>query len=57
VDRSRGRSSDDEPIPGSAGLGLSIVRHIAEAHNGSVGVSSEDGAGSTFWIELPRAPS
>jgi two-component system phosphate regulon sensor histidine kinase PhoR len=57
VDRSRVRSTDAEPMAGSAGLGLSIVRHIAEAHGGSVGLSSEEGAGSTFWIEVPRAPS
>ena len=56
VDRSRARSTDSEPMAGSAGLGLSIVRHIAEAHGGSVGLSSEEDAGSTFWIEVPRAP-
>ena len=55
VDRSRARNGEAEPMAGSAGLGLSIVRHIAEAHDGTVGVSSEEGAGSTFWIEVPRA--
>ena len=30
---------------GSAGLGLAIVRHIAEAHGGAVGLSSEEGVG------------
>ena len=35
------------------GLGLSIVKYIAEAHGGSVTVSSEPGVGSTFIIELP----
>ncbi|MCK6475721.1 MAG: HAMP domain-containing histidine kinase [Phycisphaerales bacterium] len=35
------------------GLGLSIVRRIAEAHQGSVGVDGEPGQGSTFWIEFP----
>jgi signal transduction histidine kinase len=35
------------------GLGLSIVRRIAEAHGGSVGVASQLGKGSTFFIELP----
>ena len=38
----------------SAGLGLAIVRHIAEAHEGDVGVESEEGVGSTFWIEIPQ---
>ena len=54
VDRSRARDPES-PLGGSAGLGLSIVRHIAEAHGGSVGVSSEEGVGSTFWIEIPVA--
>jgi two-component system, OmpR family, phosphate regulon sensor histidine kinase PhoR len=54
VDRSRVRS-DDPPLGGSAGLGLAIVRHIAEAHGGRVGVTSEEGEGSTFWIEIPIA--
>jgi two-component system phosphate regulon sensor histidine kinase PhoR len=55
VDRSRARDEDVEQLGGSAGLGLAIVRHIAEAHRGSVGVNSEEGVGSTFWIEVPRA--
>jgi two-component system, OmpR family, phosphate regulon sensor histidine kinase PhoR len=55
VDRSRARDADSEQLGGSAGLGLAIVRHIAEAHRGSVGLSSEEGVGSTFWIEVPRA--
>jgi two-component system phosphate regulon sensor histidine kinase PhoR len=54
VDRSRARERDAEDLGGSAGLGLSIVRHIAEAHHGSAGVISEEGIGSTFWIEVPR---
>jgi signal transduction histidine kinase len=36
-----------------SGLGLSLVRHIAEAHGGSVTVESEVGKGSTFTIHLP----
>jgi two-component system phosphate regulon sensor histidine kinase PhoR len=55
VDRSRARQPDPEQLGGSAGLGLSIVRHIAEAHGGAVGLRSEPGVGSTFWIEVPRA--
>jgi len=54
VDRSRTRQADAEQLGGSAGLGLAIVRHIAEAHRGAVGVTSEEGLGSTFWVEVPR---
>lgn len=39
---------------GGFGLGLSIVKWIAEAHNGSVEVTSRPGAGSTFFVRLPR---
>ena len=36
-----------------SGLGLSIVRHIVEAHRGKVTVESRQGEGSTFSIHLP----
>ena len=55
VDRSRAHEADEGLGGGSAGLGLAIVRHIAEAHGGSAGVQSVEGEGSTFWIEVPRA--
>lgn len=55
VDRSRTRDPRAAEVGGSAGLGLAIVRHIAEAHRGGVGVTSDEGVGSTFWIEVPRA--
>jgi len=40
-----------------SGLGLSIVRHIVEAHHGKVTVESRVGEGSTFSIWLPAEPS
>ena len=42
----------NEGIPGT-GLGLTLVRHIAEAHGGHVTVDSVPDQGSTFTIHLP----
>lgn len=36
-----------------SGLGLSIVKHIIEAHNGQVTVNSKPGSGSTFTLSIP----
>lgn len=40
-------------LRGSAGLGLAIVRRVAELHGGQAGLRSHPGAGATFFIELP----
>jgi two-component system, NtrC family, nitrogen regulation sensor histidine kinase NtrY len=36
------------------GLGLAIVQSIVTDHHGTIGVSSEEGQGTTFRIELPK---
>jgi len=41
---------------GGAGLGLSIVSAIAEAHGGSVSITETTGGGATFSVELPTRP-
>lgn len=48
-----GRVHPDRHIPG-LGLGLFISRRIVEAHQGSIGVKSAPGEGSTFSVKLPR---
>lgn len=47
VDRSRSRST------GGLGLGLLLVRRIAEAHGGTATVKSAPGEGTTAMIEIP----
>lgn len=47
--------ADSAGVEGS-GLGLTIVRSIAQAHGGDVELTSTPGAGSTFTIVLPRTP-
>jgi len=39
-----------------SGLGLSLVRHIVQAHGGEVMVDSAPGRGSKFTIALPVTP-
>jgi len=41
-------------IAGS-GLGLAITRGIVEAHGGTIGFTSVEGAGTTFLVSLPLA--
>ena len=50
VDKSRSRNA------GGSGLGLSIVKHIVEAHGGNLHVRSTLGAGTTFSFTLKKAP-
>jgi signal transduction histidine kinase len=37
------------------GIGLAIVRKVVERMGGKVGLESEPGVGSNFWVELPIA--
>ena len=41
---------------GGSGLGLSIVRHLAESMGGEVGLESEEGKGSRLWFRVCAAP-
>jgi signal transduction histidine kinase len=51
ADAARSRTGERPGI----GLGLSISKWIAEAHGGSIAVTSRPGRGSTFTVTLPRA--
>ncbi len=46
-------------VPGTAkegtGLGLAISKEFIEAQGGSIGMTSDFGAGSTFWVDLETA--
>lgn len=48
----RGRHGDQHSVKGT-GLGLALVKAAAEAHGGSVAVTSQSGQGSRFTLHLP----
>jgi two-component system phosphate regulon sensor histidine kinase PhoR len=47
VDGSRSRDT------GGTGLGLSIVKHVVQRHGGELRITSEQGKGSTFTLQIP----
>ena len=47
IDKSRFRESNHY------GLGLNLCKTIIEAHDGNLRVESEEGSGSTFFLEIP----
>ncbi len=51
----RSSTATEQAIPGT-GLGLVISRAIAEAHGGTIEVTSLPGEGTTFRVEIPLDP-
>lgn len=45
-------NADDSGIEGT-GVGLALTKRLVELMEGQIGVDSEEGIGTTFWIELP----
>jgi signal transduction histidine kinase len=45
---------DEKRKPSGAGLGLAIARRLSRSMQGALEVESSLGAGSTFWLTLPR---
>ena len=48
----RGRRAVDAQVRGT-GVGLSVVRHVVDAHGGTIAVDSRVGEGTTVVVELP----
>jgi signal transduction histidine kinase len=52
----RGQGADAQSsTAGGLGLGLYLCKQLIERQGGQVGLESQPGAGSTFWLRLPRA--
>ncbi len=48
---------EDKQEKQGTGLGLAICKAIVDGHNGTIGVDSEQGKGSSFWIRIPLKQS
>lgn len=46
-----------QDVSGVSGIGFALSRGLVQALKGEMGGESKPGQGSTFWIELPVAPS
>lgn len=51
------RLEPESALDHGSGLGLAVVKAIAEAHHGRVGVEAREGGGSIFWFTLPSMES
>jgi len=43
-------------LGGGSGLGLSIVKHVVQAHGGTISLRSELGIGTVFTVSIPKTP-
>jgi hypothetical protein len=47
IENSKGRTYE------GTGIGLAMIQELVKLHKGKIGVSSEPGKGSTFYVEMP----
>ena len=50
-----GQTSTGQHLPGSTGLGLPLVKRLAEMHGGAIHIVSAIGQGTSVEIRLPAA--